>query len=115
MFAGVPAIACCASTTRAHGCCPAGQSFGEQDQRAPTTELSACCTASVANAESGISTAEQHNVPKHPPLPDPLALVASFVFYAAVDTPLRSNFGSRSAAYQPSYSTLYLSSGRLRL
>jgi hypothetical protein len=114
VFAGAPAIACC-SVTPTHDCCPAGQPFGGHDPRASAAELSACCTASVANAETGISTAEQHNVPKHPPLPDSLALVASVVLNAAVDTSLRANLSNRSSVYRPSYSTLYLSSGRLRL
>jgi hypothetical protein len=80
-----------------------------------TAGIEICCTASVTNAATLISTTNTHTVRKQQQRPDPLALIASVVLYAAIDALPPSNSGSSFVAYRPSYSTLYLSSGRLRL
>jgi hypothetical protein len=55
------------------------------------------------------------DVRKHSQHPDPLALIAAFVLWAADYSAPPSKVGFTNAIYLPSYSTLYLSSGRLRL
>ncbi len=114
VLGGMPAMACC-SAAPTKDCCPAGQPLPGQDHPTSAVALAVCCTAGVANAATVISAAETYNVPEQPQGPDPLALLTSLVLCAAVDTRLLADFGSRSATYKPSYSTLYLSSGRLRL
>ena len=119
MFPGLSALACCSTTAPMHDCCPFGQRSPGQDPGSSLVELSTgietCCTVSVTNAATVVSTADTHTVRKQQPRPDPLALLASVVLHAAVDALPPSNIGRDFATYRPSYSTLYLSSGRLRL
>ena len=119
MFPGLSALACCSTTAPMHDCCAFGQRSPGQDLGSSLVELSTgietCCTASVTNAATIISTADTRTVRKQQPRPDPLALLASVVLHAAIDALPPSNSGSSFVAYRPSYSTLYLSSGRLRL
>jgi hypothetical protein len=119
LFPGLSALACCSTTAPMHDCCPFGQRSPGQDPASSVVELAAgietCCTASVANAATIISTADTHTVRKQQQRPDPLALLASVVLHVAVEALPPSNIGRDFATYRPSYSTLYLSSGRLRL
>jgi hypothetical protein len=119
LFPGLPVLACCSTSAPMHDCCPFGQQSPGNEPGSPVVELAAavetCCSASVTTAATIISTADTHTVRKQQQRPDPLALIASVVLYAAIDALPPSNIGSTFAAYRPSYSTLYLSSGRLRL
>jgi hypothetical protein len=119
-LAGVPAVACCAADAPLKDCCPQRQQIPRQDSQisalAPTSGTETCCAAAgAADTATLAAKATTPDVRKHPQRTDPLALIVSFALWATACALPPSRIGFTPAAYLPSYTTLYLSSGRLRL
>jgi hypothetical protein len=117
IFAGVPALACCDASTPPD-CCRQGQQAPAQDSHISTLGLAqaeTCCAAGATQAATVAASSATPDVRKHSQHPDTLALIATFVLWASAYSAPPSKVGVTPAIYLPSYSTLYLSSGRLRL
>jgi hypothetical protein len=118
IFAGVPALACCADSALPD-CCSQGRQSPEQDNQISALGSAAagetCCAAGATQTATIAASSATPDVRKHSQHPDPLALVATFVLWASDYSAPPSKVGFTTPIYLPSYSTLYLSSGRLRL
>jgi hypothetical protein len=117
LVAGLP-LSVCAQAMPIHDCCPSGpgKPCGGQDRSGsivPATRP--CCDAGAqspaAMAASGPSTAAEKRTQRaDPPTPAPLAITAAFTQSKAF-----SRGGRTPSSFTASLSTLYLSTGRLRL
>jgi hypothetical protein len=117
IFAGVPALACC-DASAPPDCCRQGQQAPAQDNHISTlafAPVETCCAAGATQTTTIAASTATPDVRKHSPHPDPLPLIAAFVLWAADGSAPSAKVGRPAAIYLPSYSTLYLSSGRLRL
>jgi hypothetical protein len=118
IFAGVPALACCTASASVD-CCPKGPQAPAQDNQistpgfAPAAET--CCAAGATQTETIAASSATPDIRKHQQHPEPLALIASIILWASDYSAPRSKVGVTTTTYFPSLSTLYLSSGRLRL
>jgi len=119
LIAGVPAPACCAASAPAHDCCAHPQQMPGPEHRSfelgPAALVHVCCTAGGADTAPISARATRHDVGKHPQRADPPTLAASFGSSTVASAPSRAKAGVAIPDYFPLLSTLYLSTGRLRL
>jgi hypothetical protein len=116
-LAGVPALACCAASAPPD-CCSQGQQAPAQTNLISTLGLAqaeTCCAAGATQTATIAASSATPDVRKHSQHPDTLALIATFVLWVSDYFAPPSKVGFTTAIYLPSHSTLYLSSGRLRL
>src|ERR1019366_9682539 len=117
LFAGVQAEACVNDVPK-HDCCPSGPSVPCHDSGSTAVEsvpAQTCCVSGVS-VSSLIATAEpSRELHKQPQRVDPPALLASFA--PAASTRFKSSRSEYNDArsFTPLLSSLYLSTGRLRL
>jgi hypothetical protein len=116
LLASVPALSCCTATAPAHDCCPQNQ--------APVKHEKGLFAGRVAVIETHCAAAFPNTFALAISLPDirrnsqvlqPLGPVAE-LHLLRIGGPAQSMTpGLTTAAYLPSHSLLYLSTGRLRL
>src|ERR1700738_735167 len=108
-LAGVPALACCAASAPPE-CCRQGQQTPAQDDHISTlgfAQAETCCAAGAMQTATIAASSATPDARKHSQHPDPLALIAAFVLWAADYSAPPSKVGFTNAIYLPSYSTLY--------
>jgi hypothetical protein len=117
LLAGVPALSC-ADSVPMHDCCPpqSGRACQDGESGAPKamTRIVACCAAGAQSTTVIVSAVPLSKIEKQQ-TPAPPALVVSLALHAAAYSPPHSKLGIGLTAYFPSFSSLYLSTGRLRL
>jgi hypothetical protein len=118
LFAGMPMLAC-AQVMPMPDCCPSepGKPCGGQDRSAVSMVLPArqCCDAGAHTPSAVVASPPSREIEKRtqradPPTLAPLAIAAGFTqsWFFSAD-------GRTTSSFTPSLSTLYLSTGRLRL
>ena len=116
-LAGVPALVCCAASAPPD-CCRQGPQTPAQDNHISTlgfAQAETCCAAGATQTATIAASSATPDIRKHSQHPDALALIATFVLWASAYSAPPPKVGFKTAIYLPSYSMLYLSSGRLRL
>jgi hypothetical protein len=118
VLAGAPAVACAHALPMQH-CCPSAPGEpcrgGTPDaSRGMPTEL-ACCASGIPGATAINATATSPKIEKHAPRIDPPAAISAYLSPRFADERSHSSVPLAVVFRPPSYSTLYLSTGRLRL
>jgi hypothetical protein len=118
LFAGVPAMAC-ADGLPMHGCCPSAPAVPchggtpNAPQGMPT-DL-ACCASGLWNTSAITTAAASPQIEKHAERADPPPAITVFSLPTIADARSSSLLRLSALSRTPSYSMLYLSTGRLRL
>ena len=118
VLAGVPAVACAHAMPMQH-CCPSapGEPCRGGSPDAPQgmpTEL-ACCASGIPSATAIAATAALPKIEKHAQRIDPPAAISAYSSPTIASARSQSSDQFTLVFRLPSYSTLYLSTGRLRL
>jgi hypothetical protein len=118
LIAGVPAVACGDALPMQH-CCPSAPAVpcrgGTPDApRGMPTEL-ACCASGIPSATAITATAALPKIEKHAQRTDSPAAISTYSLPTIAGARSRSSVPLAIVFRLPSYSTLYLSTGRLRL
>jgi hypothetical protein len=115
LFAGVPAVSC-AESAPLHDCCPPQPVMPCRggDSCSPNATNSRPSCVAGAQCAAAVTAAVPDKIEKHSKRIDPPALIVSFALHAALYSP-RFVRGITIPTYYHSHSTLYLSTGRLRL
>lgn len=118
VVAGVPVVACAHAVPMQH-CCPSAPHEpcrgGTPDAPHGIPADLACCTSGMPNATATAATVVLPEIEKHAQRIDPPTAISAYSSPALAGA--RSHFAVQPAIVfrLPSYSTLYLSTGRLRL
>lgn len=115
LLAGLPAIAC-AECVPTHGCCPTGQlaSCSVDGSIAGSSGIAQQC----GTVSSGVFATDEssNDFNRHLKRSDlPTLLVAPAIAQASQVASIRVSANSVASSFTPSYTLLYLSTGRLRL
>src|SRR5450755_2867183 len=117
LFAGVQAVAC-ADDVSTHDCCPGGPHVPCHDSGSTVIEsapVQTCCVSGVS-VSALIATAEPtRDLRKQPQRVDPPVLLTSFAAAASARFENSRSGYNRACSFSPLLSSLYLSTGRLRL
>jgi hypothetical protein len=119
LFASVPVGACCFQGAPMHDCCPHGQHAPQLANQTSPLGLSLgaeiCCTTGAAGSVAMTLAAGKPDArpsARHSHLPP---LMVAYAHQLVAASLIHFTRGCDSRAYFPSRSTLYLSTGRLRL
>jgi hypothetical protein len=118
LFAGLPAFACAESTPH-RDCCPNGPLAPcgvDGSVSTPADLVQQCCTAGTAGSVSFAVDESSNDFNKHLKRSDaPTLLIAPTIAQASQVASIRLSANSVASSFTPSYTLLYLSTGRLRL
>jgi hypothetical protein len=118
LSAGIPAVAC-ADATPTQLCCPTAPGLpcggGGADLTQGMPADVACCASGIPSASAISATFALPKIERHAERIDPPAAITVFAWPTIGTASARSLILRAMVSRFPSYSTLYLSTGRLRL